>query len=194
MFTGIIETTGRIEKIEQKGTNKLFWVKSSLAGELKIDQSLSHNGVCLTIDELADGLHRVTAIQETLQKSSLGAWLEGTSINLERCVPLNGRLDGHLVQGHVDARGKLLSITNNDGSWNYRFSFPPAFSHLVIEKGSISLDGISLTIFDLTTNEFTVSIIPYTYEHTNLKWLAPGDEVNLEFDMVGKYVSRLHGR
>ena len=194
MFTGIIETTGRIEKIEQKGTNKLFWVKSSLANELKIDQSLSHNGVCLTIDELADGLHRVTAIRETLQKSSLGNWQEGDSINLERCVPLNGRLDGHLVQGHVDTRGKLLAVSNNNGSWNYRFSFPPDFSHLVIEKGSISLDGISLTIFDLSTTEFTVSIIPYTYEHTNLRWLSPGDEVNLEFDMVGKYVSRLHGR
>ena len=194
MFTGIIETTGRIEKVEQKGTNKLFWVKSSLASELKIDQSLSHNGVCLTIDELADGLHRVTAIRETLQKSSLGNWQEGDSINLERCVPLNGRLDGHLVQGHVDTRGKLLAVSNNNGSWNYRFSFPPDFSHLVIEKGSISLDGISLTIFDLTRTEFTVSIIPYTYEHTNLRWLSPGDEVNLEFDMVGKYVSRLHGR
>jgi len=194
MFTGIIETTGRIEKVEQKGTNKLFWVKSSLASELKIDQSLSHNGVCLTIDELADGLHRVTAIRETLQKSSLGNWQEGDSINLERCVPLNGRLDGHLVQGHVDTRGKLLAVSNNNGSWNYRFSFPPDFSHLVIEKGSISLDGISLTIFDLSTTEFTVSIIPYTYEHTNLRWLNPGDEVNLEFDMVGKYVSRLHGR
>jgi len=194
MFTGIIETTGRIEKVEQKGTNKLFWVKSSLASELKIDQSLSHNGVCLTIDELADGLHRVTAIRETLQKSSLGNWQEGDSINLERCVPLNGRLDGHLVQGHVDTRGKLLAVSNNNGSWNYRFSFPPDFSHLVIEKGSISLDGISLTIFDLSTTEFTVSIIPYTYEHTNLRWLSPGDEVNLEFDMVGKYVSRLHGR
>lgn len=191
MFTGIIEQTGTLHAVEQSGSNLHFWVKSALADVLQIDQSLSHNGVCLTVDQLSAGMHRVTAVTETLEKTNLGLWQPGTMINLERCMPLNGRLDGHIVQGHADCTATCTGITDQNGSWTFDFRFPPQFASLVIEKGSISLNGISLTIFNVKTDGFTVAIIPYTFEHTNMQQLKTGDTVNLEFDMIGKYVNRI---
>ena len=191
MFTGIIESLGKIRSIDTNGTNKTFWVESSLTAELKVDQSISHNGVCLTVEEIKDNLHRVTAIEETLEKTNLGTWLPGDLVNLERCMVMNGRLDGHIVQGHVDATATCLTRTDEDGSWEYRFEFPKKFGHLVIEKGSISLNGISLTIFNVKKSRFDIAVIPYTYEHTNVQSIKVGDKVNLEFDMIGKYVSRM---
>jgi riboflavin synthase len=191
MFTGIIESLGKIDSIETSGTNKIFWVASPLAGQLKVDQSIAHNGVCLTVDELKEGLHRVTAIRETLEKSNLGDWQPGALVNLERCMLLNGRLDGHIVQGHVDTTATCISRKELDGSWEFRFEFPKKFSHLVIEKGSISLNGISLTIFNVKKSRFDIAVIPYTFEHTNIQTIKLEDDVNLEFDMIGKYVSRM---
>ena len=191
MFTGIIESLGKIESIETHGTNKTFWVSSPLTGELKVDQSISHNGVCLTVEELKDNLHRVTAIRETLEKTNLGDWKPGDLVNLERCLLMNGRLDGHIVQGHVDATAVCTERKELDGSWEFRFEFPKKFSHLVIEKGSISLNGISLTIFNVKKSKFDIAIIPYTFEHTNIQSVAPGSLVNLEFDLIGKYVNRM---
>jgi riboflavin synthase len=190
MFTGIIETTGRVTKMEQHGTNLSFWIQSSIAGELKVDQSLAHDGVCLTVEQMDGGVHKVTAIQETLQKTCLGTWEIGQNINLERAMVLGGRLDGHLVQGHVDAKGTCLTVENKDGSWLYRISFPPQFGALIIEKGSICLNGISLTAFEVSKDAFSVAIIPYTYEHTNIQDITDGSKVNLEFDMLGKYIVR----
>ena len=191
MFTGIIESLGKIDSIETHGTNKTFWVASPISNELKVDQSISHNGVCLTVEERKDGLHRVTAIQETLEKTSLRHWQPGDLVNLERCLLMNGRLDGHIVQGHVDATATCISRKELDGSWEFRFEFPKKFSHLVIEKGSISLNGISLTIFNVKKTKFDIAVIPYTFEHTNVQSIKTGDKVNLEFDMIGKYVSRM---
>jgi riboflavin synthase len=190
MFTGIIEALGTVTKDESKGTNKTFWIASPISDQLKIDQSLSHNGVCLTVEEITNGTHRVTAVQETLEKSNLGRLEVGDTINLERCLAMNGRLDGHLVQGHVDSIGTLVTNNNLQGSWELTFSFDPAFANLVIEKGSISLNGISLTVFNVTDFGFSVAVIPYTYEHTNIRNLQPGDSVNLEFDLIGKYIQR----
>jgi riboflavin synthase len=190
MFTGIIETLGKIQSIESQGTNKTFWIQSSLSPELKIDQSLSHNGVCLTVEEIKADLHRVTAIEETLKKSNLGDWRPGDLVNLERCMLLNGRLDGHIVQGHVDTTAVCLERRQLAGSWEYRFEFPKEFSHLVIEKGSISLNGTSLTVFNVKKTKFDIAVIPYTYEHTNIQSVVPKTSVNIEFDMIGKYVSR----
>ncbi len=189
MFTGIIEQTGILHAIEHTGSNLHFWVKSALADALQIDQSLSHNGVCLTVDQLGQGMHRVTAVKETLEKTNLGLWQPGTMINLERCMPLNGRLDGHMVQGHVDCTATCTRITDKNGSWEYHFD--DRFASLVIEKGSVSLNGISLTIFNIKKDGFTVAIIPYTFEHTNMQQLKTGDTVNLEFDVIGKYVNRI---
>ncbi len=191
MFTGIIESLGKIDSIETHGTNKTFWVASPISNELKVDQSISHNGVCLTVEERKDGLHRVTAIQETLEKTSLRHWQPGDLVNLERCLLMNGRLDGHIVQGHVDATATCISRKELDGSWEFRFEFPKKFSRLVIEKGSISLNGISLTIFNVKKSKFDIAVIPYTFEHTNVQSIKTGDKVNLEFDMIGKYVSRM---
>ena len=191
MFTGIIEKTGIIEEVLSNGTNRTFLVSSPLYNELKVDQSLSHDGVCLTIETLKDGLHQVTAIAETLLKTNLGAWQKGSIVNLERCIQLNGRLDGHFVQGHVDTTAKCLDIVNQNGSWEYRFEFDKSFSSLIIEKGSVTVNGISLTCFNVTGDQFTVAIVPYTYQHTNISHLKTGDTVNIEWDMVGKYVSRL---
>lgn len=193
MFTGIIEKTGVVEEILSTGSNKTFLVSSPLYSELRVDQSLSHDGVCLTIEELKDGLHRVTAISETLLKTNLGKWQKGSVINLERCMQLNGRLDGHFVQGHVDTTAECIDITDKDGSREYRFRFPENFAKLVIEKGSITVNGISLTIFNITSSAFTVAIVPYTFEHTNMNRLNTGDLVNIEFDMIGKYVNRIQG-
>jgi riboflavin synthase len=191
MFTGIIESLGKIDSIETHGTNKTFWVASPISGELKVDQSISHNGVCLTVEERKDGLHRVTAIQETLEKTSLRHWQPGDLVNLERCLLMNGRLDGHIVQGHVDTTATCISRKELDGSWQFRFEFPKKFSNLVIEKGSISLNGISLTIFNVKKSRFDIAVIPYTFEHTNVQSIKTGDKVNLEFDIIGKYVSRM---
>jgi riboflavin synthase len=190
MFTGIIEQTGVVLDVFDTGTNRSFLIGSDLSGQLKVDQSVSHSGVCLTVEKMEEGSHQVTAIAETLSKTNLGQWREGTIINLERCVPLNGRLDGHLVQGHVDATAICAAVEDQNGSWLYTFQNPAQFAHLVIEKGSICVNGISLTAFDLVDNRFSVAIIPYTYEHTNLQQVKPGDSVNLEFDMVGKYLAR----
>lgn len=191
MFTGIIEKTGVIEEVLSNGTNRTFLVSSPLYNELKVDQSLSHDGVCLTIETLKDGLHQVTAIAETLLKTNLGTWQKGSIVNLERCMQLNGRLDGHFVQGHVDTTAKCLDIVNQNGSREYRFEFDKSFSSLIIEKGSVTVNGISLTCFNVTGDQFTVAIVPYTYQHTNINRIKTGDTVNIEWDMVGKYVNRL---
>ena len=191
MFTGIIESTGKIKEIIITGTNKSFWVASSLAGDLKVDQSLSHNGVCLTVEEINNGMHRVTAIEETRLKTNLDAWTNDSVINLERCMQLNGHLDGHIVQGHVDCTARCHEVIPKDGSWEYSFSFPGEFAAFIIEKGSVTVNGISLTCYNVTNNQFTVAIIPYTFEHTNMSSLKQGDMVNIEWDVVGKYVSRI---
>jgi len=191
MFTGIIENTGIVQEVTSAGTNKSFWISSPLAPELKIDQSLSHNGVCLTIEEIKEGMHRVTAIEETLSKTNLGSWQAGDLVNLERCMMLNGRLDGHIVQGHVDCTATCIDIIDKAGSWEYSFSFPKQFAAFIIEKGSVTVNGISLTCFNIGSDRFTVAIIPYTFEHTNMSELKKGDQVNIEWDMVGKYVNRI---
>jgi riboflavin synthase len=191
MFTGIIEKTGVVTGIISNGTNKTFWVSSTLSNELKVDQSLSHNGVCLTVEEILDGTHRVTAIEETLKKTNIGQWQPGSIVNLERCMLLNGRLDGHIVQGHVDATAECTAIVEKEGSWEYIFSFAAAFSALVIEKGSVTLNGISLTLFNVGDTNFSVAVIPYTYNNTNINTVKKGDWVNVEFDVVGKYLQRM---
>lgn len=190
MFTGIVESTGQVAEIEISGTNKTFWIQSPLSHAFTIDQSVAHDGVCLTVEEVKENRHRVTAIAETLEKSNLGDWRKGSLINLEQSLQPMKRLDGHFVQGHVDCVGICEDITNKDGSYDFVFSFPKQFAPLVIEKGSISLNGISLTIFNVTQTTFTVSIIPYTFEHTNIKQVKKGVAVNLEFDMLGKYILR----
>jgi riboflavin synthase len=191
MFTGIIESLGRVNAIESKGTNKTFWIASPISHELKVDQSISHNGVCLTVEEQKDGVHRVTAIEETLEKSNLGLWQPGDLVNLERCMVMNGRLDGHIVQGHVDTTAVCLDRKDLNGSWEFRFEFRKKFSRLVIEKGSICLNGISLTIFNVKKTKFDIAVIPYTFDHTNIQSVKPSDSVNLEFDLIGKYVDRI---
>lgn len=190
MFTGIIEALGTIREIQQEAGNIHFWVESPLFNELKIDQSLAHDGVCLTIDALNAPMHRVTAVKETLDKTNLGLWQVGKTVNLERAMILGARLDGHLVQGHVDSTGICIDVIEQDGSWKYTFEFEEKFSRLVIEKGSICVNGTSLTAFDVTKNQFSVAIIPYTYKHTNINQLQKNSKVNLEFDIVGKYVTK----
>ncbi len=190
MFTGIIEAIGQVKEIVTMGTNKIFWISSPLSSTFKIDQSIAHNGVCLTIEEVQDGLHRVTAVQETLEKTELNQWKPGTQVNLERSLLPGNRLDGHFVQGHVDTTGACKKIRDKRGSHEFTFSFPRKMAALVIEKGSITINGISLTAFDVKKDSFKVAIIPYTFEHTNLSQLVEGDEVNLEFDMIGKYILR----
>ena len=190
MFTGIIESLGLLEDIKQNGTNRSFRISSPISDELKVDQSLSHNGICLTVEHTADGIHQVTAIAETLTKTNAGQWKKGDLINLERAMTMNTRLDGHLVQGHVDSVATCIDLKNKDGSWEFNFSFPAQFSALMIEKGSVCVNGISLTAFDVTKTNFSVAIIPYTWEHTNLKNVQAGDVVNIEFDMIGKYIQR----
>ena len=192
MFTGIVEATGIITSVETDHTNKIFWIDSSISHELKIDQSVSHSGVCLTVDALRDGAHRVTAVTETLSKTNLGDWREGSFINLERCMQMNGRIDGHIVQGHVDATAVCIEKKDLHGSWEYRFQFDEQFAALMIEKGSACVNGISLTAYNVGRNEFTVSIIPYTYEHTNIKQVETNNIVNVEWDMIGKYINRIH--
>ncbi|HET9746163.1 MAG TPA: riboflavin synthase [Chitinophagaceae bacterium] len=190
MFTGIVEAQGIIKKITTKGTNKTFWIKSSISSKLKVDQSISHDGVCLTVEEIKGTRHRVTAIAETLNKTNLGDWQEETKINLERCLKINDRLDGHFVQGHVDAVAICIDKKEKEGSWEFSFQYPPEFGQLIIEKGSVALNGISLTAFNVSSDTFDVAIIPYTYDHTNFSTINTGQKVNIEFDMLGKYINR----
>ena len=190
MFTGIVETQGLIKKIIEKGTNKIFWIKSPISSKLKPDQSVAHDGVCLTIEEIKGSRYRVTAIAETLSKTSMGEWQEGSTVNLERCLKVNDRLDGHFVQGHVDTVGICTDKKEKDGSWEFSFQFPLKFGELIIEKGSVAVNGISLTAFNVTATSFDVAIIPYTFEHTNMNLLNVGQKVNIEFDMLGKYINR----
>lgn len=188
MFTGIIEALGKVRHVSSTGTNKTFWLESPITESFKVDQSIAHNGACLTVEEIKDGLFRVTAVRETLQKTNLDKWQVGSLINLERSLLLSNRLDGHLVQGHVDCLGVCKKIDFLNGSTELTMTFDPSFSSLIIEKGSIALNGISLTIFNTTDDQFQVAIIPYTWEHTNLKTLKENDLVNIEFDLIGKYV------
>jgi riboflavin synthase len=190
MFTGIIEDLGEVTGLNQEGTNLHIHMRSRIAAELKIDQSLSHNGVCLTIVALGDGTYTVTAIEETLKKTNLGSLDVGSKVNLERAMPAHGRFDGHMVQGHVDQTAICTEVTDHNGSWVYRFRFQPGPEYLLVNKGSICIDGVSLTVVEATNNEFTVAIIPYTYEHTCFHLLKVGDHVNLEFDIIGKYMAR----
>ena len=191
MFTGIIEALGTVADFKDEGTNRQFKIESPISHELKIDQSVSHSGVCLTVVRIQDGFHWVVAIQETLQKSNLAELKVGDRVNLERCMLNNGRFDGHIVQGHVDQTAILKTLKNANGSWLYTFEYDPAAGNVTVEKGSIAVNGVSLTCFDSKTSEFTVAIIPYTYENTNFNQLKIGNVVNLEFDVIGKYVKRL---
>ncbi|WP_194973213.1 riboflavin synthase [Aquiflexum lacus] len=191
MFTGIIETLGTVTHIEKEGTNVHFDIASPITDQLTIDQSVAHNGVCLTVVAVGSEHYRVTAIDETLNKTNLGSWSKGGKVNLERCMSANGRFDGHIVQGHVDQIGIVDNITENDGSWIFDFSFDSATGNVTVEKGSITINGTSLTCFNSKNGKFTVAIIPYTYEHTNFHELKIGDKVNLEFDIIGKYIQRI---
>jgi len=193
MFTGIIECKGRIVEIKKDNSNYIFTVNSDIGLELKIDQSVAHDGVCLTVIEIESNKHKVVAIQETIDKTSLAEWEIDKEINIERCMQMNGRLDGHIVQGHVDGTAKLNSIENNNGSWKFLFELtePEKFNHLMVEKGSICINGVSLTLVSAITNKFSVAIIPYTFEHTNFCKLQTGNTVNIEFDIIGKYVQKM---
>lgn len=194
MFTGIIETLGTVADLVPDQGNLQLTIGSNLAQELKIDQSVSHNGICLTVVAIADGLHTVTAIEETLNKTNLRNLQKGDLINLERCMQMNGRLDGHIVQGHVDQTAVCRVYKELDGSWEYTFEYDPTLGNVTVEKGSICINGVSLTVVNSNTNSFSVAIIPYTYEHTNLQQVKQGSIVNLEFDVIGKYVARLMQR
>lgn len=192
MFTGIIEQLGVVKSIQKESDNIHFTLEAPFTSELKIDQSVAHNGCCLTVVEISGNEYVVTAIQETLNKTNLGSWKAGTKVNLERCMQMNGRLDGHIVQGHVDTTGACIAIEDQNGSWKYTFRYESA--DLTVEKGSVTVNGTSLTVVDSKTNEFSVCIIPYTYEHTNFHTLEVGSTVNLEFDIIGKYVAKMMGR
>ena len=192
MFTGIVESLGKITDLKVDRGNIDFTIESDISKELKVDQSVSHNGVCLTVTEINNNTHTVTAVKETLDKSSLTNFSVNDLINLERAMELGERLDGHLVQGHVDGVAKCLGVSVNDGSWIYKFEFDISNEMLLIEKGSICINGVSLTVFDIAKNNFKVTIIPYTYENTSFKTLKEGDIVNIEFDMIGKYLARFN--
>jgi len=193
MFTGIIETLGEIRELKREGSNLHITISSDLTQELKIDQSVAHNGVCLTVVAIDDGQYTVTAVEETLIKSNLNDLKTGDRVNLERAMILGTRLDGHIVQGHVDTTANCVKIEQKDGSWYFTFSYQPKKDHVTIEKGSITVDGVSLTVVDSGKDSFSVAIIPYTYEHTRFKHYQVGSRVNLEFDVIGKYVARLLG-
>jgi riboflavin synthase len=190
MFTGIIETMGTVKEVIINGSNTSFWIESEISASLKPDQSVSHDGVCLTVEEVAENSHKVSAIAETLKKTTLATWQQNRFINLERCLQINSRLDGHFVQGHVDTTGFCTRKKEKNGSWELEFRFPKKFNPFIIEKGSVCLNGISLTCFDVKKESFRVAIIPYTYNHTNLHQLQEGNAVNIEFDLVGKYIVR----
>ncbi len=190
MFTGIIECLGTVKSCSVAGTNLDLWITTPITHELKIDQSVAHNGVCLTVVEIAGDDYKVTAVAETLAKTNLTALKPGSSVNIERALKVGDRLDGHFVQGHVDSTGTCEEVQQLDGSWLYKFIFPKEHASLMIEKGSICINGVSLTAFDVTNNTFTVTIIPYTYRHTTFQHLQKGDTINLEFDVLGKYLLR----
>ena len=190
MFTGIIEAPGELTALVREGDNVHFTVASPISGELKIDQSLAHDGVCLTVVELGAGTHTVTAIRETMDRTRLGDWTVGQRVNLERAMQAGARLDGHIVQGHVDGVGECLSVEEAGGSWYYEFRYSPTPEHLLVDKGSVCINGVSLTVVEPTDDRFKVAIIPYTHEHTNFRELRAGDRVNLEFDIIGKYIAR----
>ena len=192
MFTGIIEQLGVVKHIKKEKENIEFTIGALFVSELKIDQSVAHNGCCLTVVSLNDNEYTVTAIKETLEKTNLGTWKVGTKVNLERCMQMNGRLDGHIVQGHVDTKAECIQIEDQQGSWKYTFNYVGV--NVTVEKGSITVNGTSLTVVDSKDNQFSVCIIPYTYDHTNFHQLEIGDTVNLEFDIIGKYVAKLLGR
>ncbi|EON75949.1 Riboflavin synthase eubacterial/eukaryotic [Lunatimonas lonarensis] len=191
MFTGIIETMAEIRQLTREGSNVHIDLASPIQTELKIDQSVSHNGVCLTVVDVKVDFYRVTAVQETLQKTNLADWKIGEKVNIERCMPANGRFDGHIVQGHVDQVGTVVRIMEKDGSWEFDFSYDPSVGNVTVEKGSICVNGTSLTCFNSRKGGFTVAIIPYTFENTIFHQLVEGDRVNLEFDVVGKYIQRI---
>lgn len=191
MFTGIIETFGRVEKIERENSNINFTFSSSITSELKVDQSLSHNGVCLTVVKIIDKNYVVTAIEETLKRTNLGALGLGDMVNLERCMPANGRFDGHIVQGHIDTTAKCLEINNLNGSWVFVFEYEKNKNNITVEKGSVTINGVSLTVVNSEENIFSVCIIPFTFEHTNFNKIQLGSIVNLEFDIIGKYLKKL---
>jgi len=188
MFTGIIEGIGTVEAVENEGTNKHFWLSGPFTSELKIDQSLAHNGVCLTVVDIVSDRYKVTAIEETLVKTNLNGLAQGSIVNLERCLQAGGRFDGHIVQGHVDQTATVEKVEERDGSWNFSFRFTNPAHSLVVSKGSVTINGVSLTVVDASQEMCSVSIIPFTYEHTSFKALKPGDSVNIEFDILGKYV------
>lgn len=192
MFTGIIESIGEVKELYETGTNKTFWIQSPLSHQFTVDQSVAHDGVCLTVEEVRDDRHRVTAVLETLEKTALNHWRPGRIVNLEQSLLPSRRLDGHFVQGHVDTVGICKKVADRNGSHEFTFSFPKKFAPLVIEKGSISVNGTSLTVFDVKKSSFKVAIIPYTFAHTNLQFLKEKDPVNLEFDILGKYILRMH--
>lgn len=192
MFTGIIETSGKIEQITTERSNTHFTLSSPITHELKIDQSVAHNGVCLTVVAVNADQYTVTAIQETLNKTNLGHWKEGETVNLERAMKLGDRLDGHIVQGHVDQTGICKAVEEVNGSWYFTFEYDSHANNITIEKGSVTVNGVSLTVVNSKNGTFSVAIIPYTFEHTNFKDIKAGTVVNLEFDVIGKYVARLH--
>src|ERR1700712_5486095 len=194
MFTGIIETLGKVTALQREQGNLHITVESAISNELKIDQSVAHNGVCLTVVAVADGKHTVTAIEETLNKTSLGHLQTDEPVNLERCMQMNARLDGHIVQGHVDQTAVCTAFKTLDGSWEYTFEYDAALGNVTVEKGSVCVNGISLTVVNSGANYFSVAIIPYTFAHTNLQAVRKGSVVNLEFDIIGKYVARLMQR
>ena len=192
MFTGIIETLGTIQEIKKENTNIHITINSSITNELKIDQSVAHNGICLTVVAIEDSFYTVTAIDETIKKTNLAHWKAGDNVNLERAMKLGDRLDGHIVQGHVDQTGTCIVAEQTNGSWLYTFEYDEELNNITIEKGSITVNGVSLTVVNSKKNQFSVAIIPYTYENTNFKNFKIGTKVNLEFDVIGKYISRLY--
>lgn len=192
MFTGIIESLGKVVSIEDEGTNRHFELEAPFITEIKIDQSIAHNGVCLTVTEVKGSTYLVTAIDETLKKTALGKLSINDEVNLERCMKADGRFDGHIVQGHVDEVAVCTQKENKDGSWLFTFEYDEVSGNITVEKGSITVNGISLTVVDSKKASFSVAIIPYTYEHTNLKNLEEGSVVNLEFDILGKYIQKIH--
>lgn len=191
MFTGIIEATGKVISTRKEKSNLVLEIECPFINELKVDQSVAHNGVCLTVEQINGNTYSLTAIEETLQKSNIGKLQPGDDVNLERCMQLGGRLDGHIVQGHVDGIGTCIKKENKNGSWVFTFSYPENINQVTVEKGSITINGVSLTVVNSLKNEFSVAIIPYTYEHTNFKNIEVNDHVNLEFDVIGKYVKKI---
>ena len=196
MFTGIVEFIATVEAATQQGSNRVFTLRAPLDAPIQVDQSIAHDGVCLTVTAVLppaeqETRYTVTAVEETLKKSHLSQWQVGSKINLERSMRAGDRLDGHFVQGHVDTTGEVLQVETVDGSWNYHVRFDPSFAHLLVDKGSVCINGVSLTVVRAGDDQFSVTIIPYTYDHTNFHTLQPGDRVNLEFDILGKYIARI---